>query len=140
MAFRHFLVFLCFHFNTSSRFFALFIQNESLLATVAFLTRPAARNLMRCLVVTSGFYATFHAAHLKWEGKRCVAGRTLAYAEYGASSGNVLFYFHGGADSRLEAAFLAEQAKQAGVRLLAPYPHWFAALPFPGGRPLVRYA
>ncbi len=45
-------------------------------------------------------------------------GRTLAYAEYSKSRGKVLFYFHGGADSRLEARFLAEQAKQAGVRLI----------------------
>ena len=45
-------------------------------------------------------------------------GRSLAYAEYGASSGNVLFYFHGGADSRLEARLLAKAAKQADVRLI----------------------
>lgn len=45
-------------------------------------------------------------------------GRTLAYAEYGASSGNVLFYFHGDADSRLEARFLAKPAQRAGVRLI----------------------
>src|SRR5438034_7926661 len=43
-------------------------------------------------------------------------GRSLAYAEYGASSGNVLLYFHGGADSRLEARFLAQPAAQAGIR------------------------
>jgi len=45
-------------------------------------------------------------------------GRTLAYAEYGASAGNVLFYFHGGADSRLESRFLAKPAERAGVRLI----------------------
>lgn len=45
-------------------------------------------------------------------------GRTLAYAEYGASSGKALLYFHGGADSRLEARFLADQARQAGIRLV----------------------
>lgn len=45
-------------------------------------------------------------------------GRTLAYAEYGASSGKALFYFHGGADSRLEARFLAKPARQAGIRLI----------------------
>ena len=42
-------------------------------------------------------------------------GRTLGYAEYGNPSGKALFYF--GA-SRLEARFLAEQAKQAGIRLI----------------------
>lgn len=42
-------------------------------------------------------------------------GRTLGYAEYGLVRGNVLFYF--GA-SRLEARFLAEQARKAGIRLI----------------------
>jgi pimeloyl-ACP methyl ester carboxylesterase len=42
-------------------------------------------------------------------------GRTLGYAEYGDPSGKALFYF--GA-SRLEARFLAEQAKHAGIRLI----------------------
>lgn len=45
-------------------------------------------------------------------------GRSLAYVEYGTPSGKALFYFHGGADSRLEARFLAEPAKQAGIRLI----------------------
>ena len=45
-------------------------------------------------------------------------GWTVAYAEYGASSGKALLYFHGGADCRLEARFLAEQAKQVGIRLI----------------------
>jgi pimeloyl-ACP methyl ester carboxylesterase len=45
-------------------------------------------------------------------------GRTLAYTEYGTSSEKVLFYFHGGADSRLEARLLTEQAKHAGIRLI----------------------
>jgi pimeloyl-ACP methyl ester carboxylesterase len=42
-------------------------------------------------------------------------GRTLGYAEYGQSRGKALFYF--GA-SRLEARFLAEQAKHLGIRLI----------------------
>jgi pimeloyl-ACP methyl ester carboxylesterase len=42
-------------------------------------------------------------------------GRTLGYAEYGVPEGKALFYF--GA-SRLEARFLAEQATQAGIRLI----------------------
>lgn len=45
-------------------------------------------------------------------------GRMLAYSEYGASSENVLLYFHGGADSRLEARFLAKPAERADVRLI----------------------
>src|SRR5437660_1103130 len=39
-------------FNTSSRFFALFIQFGSLLTIVAFLIWPAAENLRRCLATT----------------------------------------------------------------------------------------
>ncbi len=45
-------------------------------------------------------------------------GRTLAYAEYGVPGGKVLLYFHGGADSRLEARLLAGQARRAGIRLI----------------------
>jgi hypothetical protein len=42
-------------------------------------------------------------------------GRTLGYTEYGAAEGKTLFYF---GTSRLEARFLAEQAAQAGIRLI----------------------
>jgi pimeloyl-ACP methyl ester carboxylesterase len=45
-------------------------------------------------------------------------GRTLAYAEYGTPGGRALLYFHGGADSRLEARLLAEQARRAGIHLI----------------------
>jgi pimeloyl-ACP methyl ester carboxylesterase len=45
-------------------------------------------------------------------------GRTLAYAEFGEPSGKTLFYFHGGADSRLEARFLTKHAAQAGIHLV----------------------
>lgn len=45
-------------------------------------------------------------------------GRTLGYAEYGSSEGNPLLYFHGHPGSRFEAKFLAEQAAQAGIRLI----------------------
>ena len=45
-------------------------------------------------------------------------GRNLGYAEFGASEGKPLFYFHGHPGSRFEARFLAEQAAQAGVRLI----------------------
>lgn len=45
-------------------------------------------------------------------------GRMLAYTEYGEPAGKTLFYFHGGADSRLEARFLAEPAQHAGIRLI----------------------
>ncbi len=45
-------------------------------------------------------------------------GRTLGYAEYDIAEGKALFYFHGHPGARLEARFLAEQAAQAGVRLI----------------------
>lgn len=45
-------------------------------------------------------------------------GRTLGYAEYGRAEGKALFYFHGHPGARLEARFLADQAAQAGVRLI----------------------
>ena len=47
-------------------------------------------------------------------------GRSLAYAEYGDPIGKPLFFFHGGNDSRLEAALLHETAQQMGVRVIAP--------------------
>ncbi len=47
-------------------------------------------------------------------------GRSLAYAEYGDPAGKPLFFFHGGNDSRLEAALLHESALQRGVRVIAP--------------------
>jgi pimeloyl-ACP methyl ester carboxylesterase len=45
-------------------------------------------------------------------------GRTLGYAEYGQIDGKALFYFHGFPGARVEARFLAEQAKQQHVRLI----------------------
>ncbi|HLO28877.1 MAG TPA: alpha/beta hydrolase [Anaerolineales bacterium] len=45
-------------------------------------------------------------------------GRTLGYAEFGSSPGKAIFYFHGHPGSHSEARFLAEQARQSGVRLI----------------------
>ncbi len=47
-------------------------------------------------------------------------GRVLAYAEYGDLAGRPLFFFHGGNDSRLEAAILHETAVRMGIRVIAP--------------------
>lgn len=47
-------------------------------------------------------------------------GRVLAYAEYGDHAGTPLFFFHGGNDSRLEAAILHETAVRMGIRVIAP--------------------
>ncbi len=47
-------------------------------------------------------------------------GRTLTYAEYGASDGKPVFYFHGQSGSRLEPAMLdASDFEKAGLRLIA---------------------
>src|SRR5512138_1016983 len=45
-------------------------------------------------------------------------GRALGYVDYGDPSGRALLYFHGHPGSRREAAFLARQADEAGVRLV----------------------
>ena len=55
-----------------------------------------------------------------YQSIRLKDGRSLAYAEYGDPTGKPLFFFHGGNDSRLEAAILHETAQQMGVRVIAP--------------------
>jgi pimeloyl-ACP methyl ester carboxylesterase len=47
-------------------------------------------------------------------------GRKLAWIEVGAAEGHPVFFFHGGADSRLEALLIDDEAKAVGVRLIAP--------------------
>jgi pimeloyl-ACP methyl ester carboxylesterase len=47
-------------------------------------------------------------------------GRELSYAEYGASSGTPVLYFHGLPGSRLDPAPFAQQYRTAGIRLVAP--------------------
>jgi pimeloyl-ACP methyl ester carboxylesterase len=63
-------------------------------------------------------------------------GRTLAYAEYGEPAGKALLYFHGGADSRLEASFLAEQA---GIRLIGVDRPGMGRSQFQAGRRLLDW-
>ena len=46
-------------------------------------------------------------------------GRVLAYCEFGEPSGPLVFYFHGTPGSRLEAVLLDQEARQAGIRLVA---------------------
>ncbi|MDO5499786.1 MAG: alpha/beta hydrolase [Propionibacteriaceae bacterium] len=46
-------------------------------------------------------------------------GRRMGYADYGDRSGRPAFFFHGAPGSRLSAALLDEQARDAGVRLIA---------------------
>ena len=47
-------------------------------------------------------------------------GRLLSYAEFGDPTGKPLFFFHGGNDSRLEAAILDGTAQKLGLRIIAP--------------------
>lgn len=47
-------------------------------------------------------------------------GRRLGYAEYGASDGNPVLFFHGAPGSRHIHADMADVAAQHGVRLIAP--------------------
>ena len=47
-------------------------------------------------------------------------GRILAYEQFGDAQGKPLFFFHGGNDSRLEAALLHETAQEMGVQIIAP--------------------
>jgi pimeloyl-ACP methyl ester carboxylesterase len=47
-------------------------------------------------------------------------GRTLGFAEYGDPAGKPVLFFHGWPSSRLQAAYLDKDAKQRGIRLIAP--------------------
>ncbi|MEZ5017386.1 MAG: alpha/beta hydrolase [Flavipsychrobacter sp.] len=47
-------------------------------------------------------------------------GRILGYAEYGASNGIPILYFHGGQESRLSSIFMDSVAKKLGIRIIAP--------------------
>ncbi len=47
-------------------------------------------------------------------------GRLLGYAEYGDLGGYPVFYFHGGQESRLSAAFMDSTARSLGIRLITP--------------------
>lgn len=46
--------------------------------------------------------------------------RQLCYAEYGATDGEPVMYFHGMPSSRLEAALLDQTAQRLGFRIIAP--------------------
>src|SRR5262245_24684441 len=47
-------------------------------------------------------------------------GRLLGYAEYGASSGAPVIFFHGMPGARVEGALAHEAAARANVRLIVP--------------------
>lgn len=66
-------------------------------------------------------------------------GRILGYAEYGSPEGRTIFYFHGGADSRLEAKLLADQAVHAGIRLIGIDRPGMGLSHFKAGRRLLEW-
>ena len=62
-------------------------------------------------------------------------GRRLAFAEWGASEGPALLFFHGGSDSRLEGKLFDALARALGIRVIAPdRPGFGASDPQPGRR------
>lgn len=60
-------------------------------------------------------------------------GRTLAWAEYGDPRGVPVFYFHGGGASLIEGGCFDQDAREAGIRLVAPSrPGGLHSTPRPG--------
>lgn len=66
-------------------------------------------------------------------------GRTLSYAEYGSSGGNVLIYFHGFPGSRFEAGALDNYGKQANIRIISPDRPGMGRSSFHTGRSLLDW-
>ncbi|MGQ7816100.1 alpha/beta fold hydrolase [Metapseudomonas furukawaii] len=71
---------------------------------------------------------------------RLPGGRTLAYQCYGAADGRPLYYFHGFPGSRLQAALHDEEARAAGVLLVAAERPGFGHSDFQPGRTLLGWA
>lgn len=64
---------------------------------------------------------------------RIADGRTLAWAEYGDPRGRPVLYFHGGGTSLLEGACFDREARETGIRLIAPSrPGAWQSSPKPG--------
>lgn len=63
-------------------------------------------------------------------------GRTLAWADYGDPRGIPVLYFHGGGASLIEGGCFDRDARDAGIRLIAPSrPGGLHSSPRPGMRP-----
>jgi pimeloyl-ACP methyl ester carboxylesterase len=67
-------------------------------------------------------------------------GRALGYAEYGNSTGKILFYFHGHPGSRFEARFLADAALKAGNRLIGVDRPGMGLSTYKAGRSLLDFS
>ena len=66
-------------------------------------------------------------------------GRLLGYAEFGDEQGQPVFYFHGLPGSRLEARFLDQKARIAGLRVIAVDRPGFGRSSFAPGRVLADW-
>ena len=64
----------------------------------------------------------FYKSHSMESDKSIILsdGRILGCAEYGASLGYPVFYFHGGQESRLSSLFMDSTAKKLNIRLICP--------------------
>src|SRR5258708_26469791 len=47
-------------------------------------------------------------------------GRKLEVREYGDDTGHTVFFFHGLIGSHYQAAYIADQAREHGLRIIAP--------------------
>lgn len=81
---------------------------------------------------TDSTLASNHTLHLP-------DGRMLGYAEYGASAGTPLLFFHGYPGTRLEASLLAKAAVQANCRLIGVDRPGMGLSSFQAGRRLLDW-
>lgn len=70
---------------------------------------------------------------------RLSSGRLLGYAEYGDTTGALVFYFHGWPSSRLEAGLLDAHCRAMRLRLLAPDRPGYGLSDFQPGRTLLSW-
>jgi len=66
-------------------------------------------------------------------------GRRLAWSEYGEPGGRPVLFFHGGNDSRLAGALIAQAAQRRGVRLICVDRPGFGESTFQAGRRLTDW-
>ena len=70
---------------------------------------------------------------------RLADGRRLGFAEYGASGGQPLLFFHGTPGARLVAGFAHQSALRLNVRLIAPERPGFGRSDFQAGRRILEW-
>jgi pimeloyl-ACP methyl ester carboxylesterase len=70
---------------------------------------------------------------------RLADGRRLGFAEYGASGGQPLLFFHGTPGARLVAGFAHQSALRLNLRLIAPERPGFGRSDFQAGRRILEW-